>query len=55
VSAATREQIGGQLQRLGTDSIDLWVLRGFNEKETSVEDTMAAVKVICVIHSCFPS
>jgi hypothetical protein len=34
----------GQLQRLGVDCIDLWMLRGFNKKETSVEDTMAGVK-----------
>jgi len=43
--AHAREQIAGQLQRLGTDCLDLWVLRGFKEDETSVEDTMAAVKV----------
>ena len=47
MSAIDREQIQGQLERLGVDSIDLWVLRGFHEKETSVEDTMAAVKVRC--------
>ena len=40
-----RESIEGQLQRLGVDCIDLWVLRGFVESETSVEETMAGVKV----------
>lgn len=39
-----RESIEGQLQRLGVDCIDLWVLRGFVESETSVEETMAGVK-----------
>ncbi len=43
--AHAREQIAGQLKRLGTDCLDLWVLRGFKEDETSVEDTMTAVKV----------
>ena len=40
-----RDQIEGQLKRLGVDAIDLWVLRGFKEDETPVEETMAAVKV----------
>ena len=44
-NAVDREQIEGQLQRLGIDSIDLWVQRGFNVEEASVEDTAAAVKV----------
>ena len=44
-SAVHRDQIEGQLKRLGVDAIDLWVLRGFKADETPVEETMAAVKV----------
>jgi len=45
ICCCCREQIAGQLKRLGVDCIDLWVLRGFKEEETPVEDTMNAVKV----------
>ena len=41
-----RQCAEGQLKRLGVDYIDLWVLRGFVEKQTSVEETMAAVKMV---------
>ena len=43
--AALRDQLEGQLRRLGMDAIDLWVLRSFKEQETPLEETMAAIKV----------
>jgi len=43
--AARRDQVEGQLARLGVAAVDLWVLRSFKEQDTPLEETMAAIKV----------
>ena len=40
-----RRVLEEQLRRLGRQSVDFWVLRGFSEPQVSVEETMAVVKV----------
>ena len=42
---AHRRTLEAQLRRLGRQSVDFWVLRGFSEPQVSVEETMAVVKV----------
>ena len=44
-NALRRRTLEAQLQRLGVDAVDMWVLRGFNEEQCSVEEAMATVEV----------
>ena len=48
---ACRERIDATLQRLGVDSLDMWVLRG-TKGDAQLEEAMAGMKVRkCAVHS----
>ena len=44
-NSVRRRTLEAQLQRLDVDAIDLWILRGFNEEQCSVQEAMATIKV----------